>query len=78
YAFVKKLKESGVPEEQAGAHAEAIAHLIEDRLATRQDLESLEASLKRDLKELELRLLIRLGALIATAVAIVAALVKLL
>ena len=45
----------------------AIAELIDERLATKQDL-----------KELELRLTIRLGAMMAASIAIIAALVKLL
>ncbi|MEO5330346.1 MAG: CCDC90 family protein [Magnetococcus sp. THC-1_WYH] len=66
-AYAKRLKAAGVPESQAEVHAEAMVELIEDRLATKQDL-----------KELELRLVIRLGGMQAATVAIVAALVKLL
>ena len=52
-SYVKKLKAVGVPEEQAEVQAEAIAEIIEERLATKQDL-----------KELEMRLTIRLGAML--------------
>lgn len=65
-AYAKKLKEAGVPEKQAEIHAEALAEIIDERLTTKQDL-----------KELEYRLIIKLGAMIAASIAIVAALVKL-
>ena len=77
-AYAKKLKEAGVPDAQAEVHAEAIAELIDERIATKQDLKELEITLRRDVKELELRLTIRLGAMMAVSIAIIAALVKLL
>ena len=49
-AYVKKLKAAGVPEKQAEAHAETFAEIVEDRIATKQDIRML----KQDLKELEL------------------------
>lgn len=71
YAYVKKLKAVGVSEEQAAVQAQAIADLVNDRLVTKEDLE-------RSLKELEYRLVIRLGVMMVTAIGIVATLVKLL
>jgi hypothetical protein len=69
--FAKRLTEAGMPERQAEVLAEEQAQLIDQNLAT-----------KRDLKELELRLThtltIRMGGMVAVAVAIVATLVKLL
>jgi hypothetical protein len=115
HAYVKRLTSVGVPEAQAEVHAEAIAGLVNDELATKRDLEDLHIATKRDLEELriapqrdleepriapqrnlekmglqlgaelretELRLkhdlTLRLGALMAAGVAIVAVLVKLL
>ena len=59
-AYVKKLREVGVPEKQAEVQAEAFYKIIEERLATKQDIRALnrdikemETSLKRDMKELE-------------------------
>jgi len=68
HKFIRTLKESGIPENQAEAIAEAFrsAH-IEAELAT-----------KADLRELEYRLIIKLGAMMMAAIATVAALVKLL
>jgi len=73
-AYSKKLKEAGVPEKQAEVQAEAFAEIIEDRLATKQDI----MNLQRDMKEMEMRLTIRLGAMMAGCIAIVATLVKIL
>lgn len=71
HAYVKKLRAVGVPEEQAEVQAQAIADLVTDRLVTREDLE-------RSLKELEYRLVIRLGSMMVVAIGIIATLVKLL
>lgn len=71
HAYVKKLRTVGVPEEQAEVQAQAIADLVTDRLVTKDDLE-------RGLKELEYRLIIRLGGMIVVAIGIIATLVKLL
>jgi hypothetical protein len=58
---------------------------VENRLATKQDMvllqrdiKELEISLKCDTKEIAMRIAIRLGLMMATAIAIVDTLVKLL
>jgi len=58
--YAKKLKQAGFTEEQAEVQAEALAELVHDKLATKQDLKNLETSIKRDLKALEERLEMRL------------------
>ena len=65
--YFEKLKTAGVPEGQAKAQVEVIREIIEDKLTTKQDL-----------KELEYRLTIRFGSMIAAAVAILAALIALM
>jgi hypothetical protein len=84
-SYAKKLKSAGFTDQQAEIQAEAFAEIIEERLASKQDLKELEASLKRDMgeirrdmKEIEMRLAIRIGCMMAASIAIVAALVKLL
>lgn len=54
------------------------ARLIEDKLATKNDLVELENNLRRDMRELEYRIIIKLGGLMAMSIAVVATLVKLL
>ncbi|MHB9103224.1 MAG: hypothetical protein ACYC2E_17160 [Sulfuricella sp.] len=85
HSFVKKLKAVGFTEEQAEVFANEQATLIEDRLATKhdillleKDIKEIEANLRRDLRELEYRLTIKLGTLMVIAVGVVTTLVKLL
>ncbi|MBM4285831.1 MAG: DUF1640 domain-containing protein [Deltaproteobacteria bacterium] len=54
--FAKKLKAANFPQEQAEALAEAVAGIVEERLATKQDLKELELRLEARSKELETRL----------------------
>ena len=67
HASVKELTQAGMPEAQAEVLTRSQATLIDEKLATKQDL-----------KELELRLTIRLGSMMVVAIGVVAALVKLL
>ena len=75
YAFVKELTGAGMPEPQAEVLARTHATLIDEKLVTKQDL-------KRELRELELRLTynltIRFGSMMVVAVGVMAALVKML
>lgn len=81
--FVQTLKESGLTEKQAEGITVAFreAHTSAE-LATKSDLERVKIDLQRDMKEMELRMMnaltIRMGGIMAAAVGIVAALVKLL
>jgi len=52
--------------------------LINERLATKKDLVELEQRLDARFRELEYKLVIKLGPMIAASIAVVAALVKLL
>ena len=67
HAFVKRLTQAGMPEAQAEVLADSQTKLIDEKLATKQDL-----------KELESRLTIRLGSMVVIAIGVVATLVKLL
>jgi len=51
--FAKKLKAANFTSDQAEALAASIAGLVEERLATKQDLKELEARLEARIKELE-------------------------
>jgi hypothetical protein len=76
--LLKNLKAVGFTEEQAEVFASEQARLIEDNLATKKDLVELENNVRRDLRELEYRIIIKLGGLMAASIAVVATLVKLL
>jgi len=110
--YAKRLRDAGVPAQEAEAHAEAAREFIMTELVTKSDLDvtrrELEASMdnreqRMDIREqrltalitatrheleakiqrlesrfegMELRLTIRLGGMMAVAVAILAALIK--
>ena len=118
HGFVKRLTKAGMPEQQAEVLASEQARLIENELATKQDIEQLRlatkqdieqlraetkrdieqlrlatkqdiaelrtelkrdiAEVKRDIRESEQRITIRLGGMMAVAITLVAALIKLL
>ena len=64
--YSKLLEEAGVSREQAEAHIRIIAEIVEGDLATKQDL-----------RELEYRLIIKLGVVVTTVVGIAVAILKL-
>ncbi len=114
YAYVKKLRDAGVPESQAEIQVEAIVAVIKARMATKKDLELQKVEIQRDItelkrdikeldvtlereiagvkldikeldvkletriKELEMRLLIRLGGILFAGIGALAILIKLL
>lgn len=70
HAFIKRLRSTGFTEEQAEAITDASRDAL-SQLVTKEDLDN-------RLTALELRLTIKLGALVTVAVGVVAALGKLL
>jgi hypothetical protein len=66
-AYTKRMKSAGFTDAQAEAQAEALAEVIEQQIAT-----------KRDLKDMEQSIIIKLGAMIAASIAIIVSLVKVL
>ncbi len=84
--FSKKLRDAGVPEKQADAISEAFKSAqSEIDIATGQDVELLRRDVKeelgylrRDMKELEQRMTIKLGAMMVVAIGVVATVVKLI
>jgi hypothetical protein len=51
-AYARRLKQAGFSEEQAEVQAEALAAVVSDTLATKQDLRDLGLVMKQDLHEL--------------------------
>jgi hypothetical protein len=64
-AYAKKLMAAGFTQQQAEVQAEALKDIIDDTLSTKQDL-----------KDLENRLIIKVGGMYAASIAIVVALLK--
>lgn len=54
--YAKKLQEAGFTPQQAEAQAGALRDVVDQNLATKQDIEAL----RRDMKEMEGRLLLRM------------------
>jgi hypothetical protein len=69
-SFARHLRDHGVPQDQAEAHAEAARQFIMAELVTKQDL-------TLALDNLKLSLTVRLGAMLFLAVSALAALLKL-
>jgi hypothetical protein len=89
HAYVKRLVAAGVPEEQAEVHAEFWSEMVLQRLATKDDIRALKDDLlaleerimtKVDtkLKDLELRMTLRVGGMMTAFAAVITAVVKFL
>ena len=85
--YAKRLRDAGIGSEEAEAHAEAARDFIMTELVTKQDLDirlrvleaevkNVELRLENRIDSLELRLMVRLGGMLAVAVAILAAIIK--
>jgi len=78
-AFVKRLAAAGMDERQAEALAEALTGHAFNEFVTKSDLNSatdaLRAEFKAGMKELELRLTIRMGVMNAAIIAILGTLI---
>jgi hypothetical protein len=82
--YAKRLRDRGVPQEQAEAHAEAardfiMAELVTktDLLATKQELQSSITELRHNMDTQTLRLTVRLGAMVVVAIGALATIMKL-
>jgi hypothetical protein len=71
--YAKKLRDAGVAQDQAEAHAEAAREFIMTELATRNDLEVLRRELQVAMDNLGLRLTVRLGAMLAAGLTLLGA-----
>lgn len=64
--YAKRLEQAGFTREQAETQANIMTEIVDEKIATKQDL-----------RELEYRLTIRFGSMLAAAVALLAALITL-
>lgn len=69
-SYARKLKEAGIPAKEAEAHAEAAREFVMAELVTKTDLAAA-------IETQTLRLTVRLGVMLAGAVAVLAAIQKL-
>ncbi len=68
--YSKKLRDAGFTEQQAEVQAEALKGIIDDKLATKQDLKRLE-------ERLTYKLTMRFGGMLVASVLVLAAIIKL-
>jgi hypothetical protein len=75
------LREAGIPQEQAEAHATAARDFVMAELVTKTDLnqrfDAQAALFDQKLETLGLKLTVRLGVMLAAAIAILSAIMKL-
>jgi hypothetical protein len=62
--LTRALEGSGMQSEAAERIATEIYNAISDNVATKQDLDALGAALRADMREMEQRIIIRLGGLV--------------
>jgi hypothetical protein len=84
-SYARRLRQAGVPEQQAEAMADATRELVVQDVATkadivsvRADLAALEQRLKAEMDAQSLRLTIRMGVMMAAGFSLMTALLSLL
>jgi hypothetical protein len=75
--YAKRLRDAGISMPEAEAHAEAAREFIMAELVTRTDLEATRRELEGIIEHQTLRLTVRLGGMVAIAVAVLATIIKL-
>jgi hypothetical protein len=75
--LIQKLIAVNLPPEQARTIVRVMVE-AQTQLATKADLEHVEQALRHEMREIESRMTIKLGAMMAMAIGITAALVKIL
>ena len=70
-AYVKRLKAAGVPEAQAEIQAETFAEIIDEKVATKQDLAILEANVTTKIIKWVASMLVAQAAIVATLVKLI-------
>jgi hypothetical protein len=75
--YAKRLREAGLPQDQAEAHAEAAREFVMAELVTRHDLDVLRRELETKIDTMSLRLTVRMGVMLAAGLSILAAIQRL-
>lgn len=77
--YAKKLEEAGFSRQQAEANIQIIAEIVEDDVATKQDISEVKHDIKEvkdEMIKLEYRLIIKLGALVTAIIATAVTILK--
>ena len=75
--YAKRLRDGGVPQDQAEAHAEAARDFIMVELATKADLLATKQELQTSIETQGLRLTVRVGAIVVVGLGALATILKL-
>ena len=75
--YAKKLREHGVSQDQAEAHAEAAREFIMVELVTKTDLNTAIGTVRQEIEAQTLRITIRMGVMLAAGLSILAAVQRL-
>ncbi len=76
--YAKILEEVGFSREQAETSIKILVEIMEDKLASKQDLHELKTELQHSIAQLESKLTIRMGTMLAASIAIITTIQKLL
>ncbi len=76
--YAKMLEEVGFSREQAEISVKILVEIMEDKLASKQDLQDLKLELEHKIDQLESKLTIRMGTMLAASIAIITAIQKLI
>ncbi len=75
--YAKMLEEVGFSRDQAETSIKILVEIMEDNLASKQDLQELKKDLQYSISQLESKVTLRMGAMLAASVAILTAIQKL-
>jgi hypothetical protein len=75
--YARKLRDHGVPQDQAEAHAEAAREFIMAELVTKTDLNTAIGSVRQEIETQTLRLTVRLGVMLVAGLSLLAAVQRL-
>ena len=68
--YAKILEEVGFSREQAETSIKILVEIMEDKLASKQDLKELESKMELRFSQLESKLTIKMGTMLAASIAI--------
>jgi hypothetical protein len=74
--YAKKLEGTGLSRDQAEAHVQIIAEIVEVQLATKDELKNAVKELRDEMQKMEYRLTIKLGVMLTASTSILFALLK--
>ena len=75
--FAKMLEEVGFSREQAETSIKILVEIMEDKLASKEDFKELKAEIEHRFSQLESKITIKMGTMLAASIAILTAIQKL-